>query len=225
MPPLPTPSTQSMLSWITAWSTQGDPVPLPSGVDTNPLATALQSQARQIAPDAFGGMYHDGDLYYVGFSKNVDQSIGQLRLAFPNVQLQGFLARHTSDELRAIHDQLTNAMISDTSNQILSVSTRVSTNIVNVGVTDPSAPLAQAIASQYGDAVHVFEDQPIELVSNAGSLVDHAAPYRALSFVPAATVSPDVAPGAGDRVNPIQGGRGIYSKSNAAPLASPTEVQ
>ncbi|MDQ2761704.1 MAG: hypothetical protein M3Y17_15075 [Actinomycetota bacterium] len=116
---------------------------------------------------ARGGFYHEDDLYYVGFTRDVDQNIARLSTAFPKVQLEGFLVRHTWYELQKIRHEVTDAMVDDGSGQLLSVGPDVARNAVEVGVADSASPEAQSVAAQFGDAVHVFGTQPIELLGHA----------------------------------------------------------
>lgn len=140
----------------------GDQMRLPRGVDTNPLATAIQRRAQEIAPDAFGGFYHEGDVYYVGFTRDLDANLAALRGAFPNVEINAYAARRTASELDAISSAIEATMLADPNGTILYAVPDQVAGIVNVGVSDLSASDAQAIASQCGDAVKVVQDEPLQ---------------------------------------------------------------
>lgn len=127
----------------------GDQMPLPRGVD-------------EIAPDAFGGFYHDGDVYYVGFTQDLDANLAALRDAFPNVEINAYAARRTSTVLEAISSAIEATMLADPIGTILGAVPDQVAGIVTVEVSDPCASVAQAIASQYGDAVKVVQDEPLQ---------------------------------------------------------------
>ncbi len=135
---------------------------LPRGVDTNPLGTAIQLRAQEIAPDAFGGFYHDVDVYYVGFTRDLDANLAALRDAFLDVEINAYPARRTASELKSISAAIEATMLADSIGTILYAVPDQVAGIVIVGVTDPSASAAQAIASQHGNAVKVIQDEPLQ---------------------------------------------------------------
>lgn len=145
-------------------SDPGPPVPLPSGVDTNPLGTAIGTQARTIAPDAFGGFYHHGDVYYVGFTRDVDANLARMRAAFPNAELHAYAARRTSDELNAVSSELEATMLET---PILYAIPDEVAGVVVVGVQDPNSPAAKGIVAKYGNVVKVVQDEPLQLLGGA----------------------------------------------------------
>ena len=139
------------------------PVPLPTGVDTNPTGTAIQTAARALAGAAFGGFCHDGDVYYVGFTSDVSVFLAQLQSQFPGVELHGYTTPRGADELEAVSVAIEARMLTaDPSGQILYAVPNETTGVVDVGVLDPSSALAQRVAVQYGDLVRIIKDEPLE---------------------------------------------------------------
>ncbi len=155
-----------------------DQMPLPRGVDTNLLGTAIQLRAQEIAPDAFGGFYHDGDVYYVGFTQDLDANLAALCDGFPNVEINAYAARRTATELEAISSAIEATMLADPIGTILYAVPDQVAGIVNVGVSDPRESVAQAIASQYGDAVKVVQDEPLQpLAGGPASAIQACSPH------------------------------------------------
>ena len=127
------------------------PVPLPTGVDTNPTGTAIQTAAHTLAGAAFGGFRHDGNVYYIGFTSNVNGFLAQLQSQFPNVELHGYMTPRGADELDAISSEIEATMLTaDPTGQILYAVPNETAGVVDVGVMDPSSALAQQVAVKYG---------------------------------------------------------------------------
>ena len=62
----------------------------------------------------------------------------------------------------AIVDEITDAMVDNTSGTIVSVGAIEHTGTVRVGCTDLDSPAAKAIAARYGDAVELVPGQAYE---------------------------------------------------------------
>ncbi|HEY5199073.1 MAG TPA: trypsin-like serine protease [Solirubrobacteraceae bacterium] len=177
-----------------------DPDPA-TAVDADPTASAVELLASTIAPGGYGGLYRDGSSLYAGFTSNVDGNTALLRLAFPSLELRGFLVQHAWDALTAITNEITDTMTADTSGQILSVTPDETQNTVQVGVADPNSPEALSLAAQYGNAISIFQDDPIQLLSGANTLaIQGTAPAVSV----AAARSP--APGRDDFHDPVLAG-------------------
>ena len=115
---------------------RSDPDPATT-VDPNPTATALERCARALSPAGYGGLYHRGSAYFVGFTGDVDLNLSRLHAAFPDVEVSAFLARHSWDELRRISHAITGLMTeSSTAGHILAVGPDEVRNIVEVEVRD-----------------------------------------------------------------------------------------
>ncbi len=137
-------------------------LPLPTGVDTNPTGTAIQTAARALAGAAFGGFYHDGDAYYVGFNSDVSGFLAQLQSQFPGVELLGYTTPRGADELEAISVAIEATMLSaDPLGQILYAVPNETAGVVDVGVRDPSSALALELPVQYRDLVRIIKDEPL----------------------------------------------------------------
>jgi len=146
---------------------RSDPDPATT-VDPNPTATALERCARALSPAGYGGLYHRGSAYFVGFTGDVDLNLSRLHAAFPDVEVSAFLARHSWDELRRISHAITGLMTeSSTAGHILSVGPDEVRNIVEVEVRDPGSVLAKSLLTQYGDAIVLVPGDLIELLSTA----------------------------------------------------------
>ncbi len=137
-------------------------LPLPTGVDTNPAGTAIQTAARTLAGAAFGGFHHDGDVYYVGFTSDVSGFLAQLQSQFSGVELHGYTTARGADELDAVSSAIEARMLTaDPSGQILYAVPNQTAGVVDVGVLDPSSALGQEVAVQYGDLVRIIKDEPL----------------------------------------------------------------
>ena len=130
----------------------------PASVDVAPLV----AWARQNAADSFAGLDVDSGAVYVGFTSEAGDHLEQMHEAFPAYDLRLYGARHTESELRAIDDNVNAMMGADQDVAILSVGTDTVRNVVSVGVADTNSAVAQSIKRDYGDAVDVFTDVPLE---------------------------------------------------------------
>lgn len=85
--------------------------------------------------------------------------------AAPGATVQMYATKYSWSQLLAIANDVATTMASDTTGTIASVTPDPSTNKVQVGVTNVNSPVAQAVTAQYGDAIDLFDDQPIEPLS------------------------------------------------------------
>ena len=142
-------------------STYVDPDPSTT-YDPHPAVTSVQKTLEGLAPEQFGGIYQTKDgVVHVGIVGDMSAPTGAATAAAPSDELQ-FPAQHTWADLQAISDQLTAEMASNPSGGLMSVSADAETNRVDVGVSDVTSPLAQSIKTEYGDAIAIFADDPIE---------------------------------------------------------------
>lgn len=202
----------------------GTPLPLPAGVDTDPTGTAIKNAAHTLAGAAFGDFYHDGDVYYLGFTRDAERYLAEVQKQFPSVEMHAYVTPRGIDELDAISQEIESTMLSaDADGQILYAVPDQQAGVVEVGVQDPNAQLptgsslamelathaagsqsasptlAEALVAKYGETVKVVRDEPLQPT---------AAVSPAMSGP--SSVTPDAAPGADTYVDPMQGGRGIY---------------
>ncbi len=141
-------------------------LPLPTGLDANPTGTAIQTAAHALAGAAFGGFYHDGDAYYVGFTSNVSDFLTQLQSQFPGVELHGYTTPRGADELEAVSVAIEATMLSaDPLGQILYAVPNETAGLVDVGVRDPSSALAQELPVQHGDLIRIIKDELLRPLS------------------------------------------------------------
>ena len=203
----------------------GTPLPLPAGVDTDPTGTAIKNAAHELAGADFGDFYHDGDVYYLGFTRDAERYLTEVQKQFPGVQMHAYVTPRGIDELDAISQEIESTMLSaDPDGQILYAVPNQQAGVVEVGVQDPNAQLpagsslaialapqaassqpesptlAQALVAKYGETVKVVQDEPLQPTSAAS-----------LTLSDPSSVTADAAPGADTYVDPMQGGRGIYS--------------
>ncbi len=133
--------------------------------DPHPGVTSIQQTLQRLAPDRFGGAYQTKDgVVHVGMTDDPGSLKSQATAAAPSADVHFFHVNHSWSDLEAITDQLTDMMCTDPTNTLVAARPDVAANVVEVGVTDLNSPLAQSIASQYGDAVSLVLDELIELL-------------------------------------------------------------
>ncbi|MDQ2894382.1 MAG: S1 family peptidase [Actinomycetota bacterium] len=138
--------------------------------DPHPLVTAVQNAVTTANPGAFGGIYQTPDgVIHVGLVGGTASQLAQTATgAAPGATVQIYSAKYSWSQLLAIANDVVKAMANDSTGIIVSVTPDPTTNTVQVGVTNTTSPVAQAVAAQYGNAVNLVDDQPIEpLVGSA----------------------------------------------------------
>jgi len=189
-------------------------------VDPNPTATALERCARALSPAGYGGLYHRGSAYFVGFTSDVDLNLSRLHAAFPDVEVHAFLARHSWDELRRISHAITRLMTaSSAAGNILSVGPDEVRNVVEVEVRHPGSVLAKSLRTRYGSAIVLVPGDPIELLSTATPSIGSPSGLlgRPVSgSFRAAARPPSPAPGRTTYQDPMLAGMQIRARGNAA---------
>ncbi|MBV8948650.1 MAG: hypothetical protein JOZ95_24725 [Solirubrobacterales bacterium] len=136
--------------------------------DPHPEVACIEEALQDLAPAQFGGIYRTKDgVVHVGIVGDTSAPRRAATAAAPNAKVEFFPANHIWGYLQAIADQLTKAMAGDPTAGLVSVRLDPETNRVDVGVSDPASPAAQSIMAQYGDAVSLAPDQPIEPLTSA----------------------------------------------------------
>ncbi len=136
--------------------------------DPHPNLTSIQETLQSLAPDRFGGAYQTKDgVVHVGMTDDPGSLESQVTAAAPSADVRFFHAAHSWSDLLTITDQLSEMMCIDSTDTLVSVRPDPEANVVHVGVTDLNSPLAQLIASHYGDAISVSRDQPIEVLARS----------------------------------------------------------
>lgn len=165
----------------------------PSDADAEPptLERAVELRARTLSPGGFAGIYSSDGIIHVGFTADADRNLAELMRSFPSADIRVYAAQYTTADLIRIQDEITDMMAADTNMMILSVGGDDERNLVEVGVSDLRSPLAKSIVSRYGDAVDVFEDEPLEpLTGSAATTLGPAAASLAPSVITAAASDP-----------------------------------
>lgn len=165
----------------------------PANTNAEPptLERAVELRARALSPSGFAGIFSTDGVIHVGFTSDADRNLADLVRNFPSADIRVFAANYTTADLIRIQDEITNMMAADANMIILSVGGDDERNLVEVGVSDLSSPLAKAIVDRYGDAVDVFEDEPLEPLSGtAASTLAPAAASFAPSDIAAAASAP-----------------------------------
>ena len=149
--------------------------------DPHPLVTSVQDAMNAADPTAFGGIYQTQDgVIRVGLVGRGSSQLAQTAsAAAPGATVQIFATQYSWTQLLSIANSIVATMANDSTGTLVSVTPDPQTNTVKVGATDVKAPNAQAIAAQYGGAVEVFADQPIEPLSGAATLNRPAASTQA----------------------------------------------
>ena len=135
--------------------------------DPHPLLGTVQNAIDAVNPDAFGGIYQSPDgVVHVGVvGGGTSQLVQAATSAAPGAAVQTYATKYSWSQLLAIANNVVTTMSSDTTGTIVSVTPDLSTNKVQVGVTDVNSQVAQAVTTQYGDAIDLFADQPIQPLS------------------------------------------------------------
>jgi hypothetical protein len=149
--------------------------------DPNPGLTQVKSTVNAIAPSLFGGIYQSADgVIHLGLTGPAGLVLPQITAAFPSLPIQTFAAQYSWDDLLNISNVLTDDLVADPSGPMVSITPDPIMNTVRVGFTDVSAPAAAALLTQYGSAVSIVPDQPIEPLEAKGDRCQqHAYPDRA----------------------------------------------
>jgi len=141
-----------------------DPDPASTIGSSNPAVDAVTHRARELG--AFAGLKADQSILRVGFTRDAASKLQTLRTEFPDADVQLYPARHTELELSRVQDEISMLMSEATDMSILSCGGQVARNAVTVGVSDVNSPQATVLRARFGDAVEVFEDEPIELLGS-----------------------------------------------------------
>jgi hypothetical protein len=132
--------------------------------DPRPLLTAVRTIAGDLDPQAVGSIYQTSDgVIHLGLTAAARPDLVQAASdAVPDARIETFAARYAWSELLAIADEITDAMVDNRCETIVSIGAIEHTSTVRVGCTDLDSPAAKAIAAWYLDAVELVPDQAYE---------------------------------------------------------------
>ncbi len=106
-----------------------------------------------VAPDAFGGSITTATSTTSALPETSTPTSPRCATRSQTSRSNAYAARRTSTVLEAISSTIEATMLADPIGTILGAVPDQVAGIVTVEVSDPCASVAQAIASQYGDAV------------------------------------------------------------------------
>jgi hypothetical protein len=193
------PIDAEQLTVVRSWTDATDKVdsqgnqqsPGPSPRDTDPDTTNVNGVAEALSPATYGGFFVDGTVDYVGYARDQGPSLARLRARFPGVTIRAYATPRSAQTLDGISHSIESAMNANTASATLYAVPNYVTGTVDVGVTDTNASDAQSWATQYGAAIRLIKDVPLDIsdpVAQAAS-----------------------APGYNDTMQPMQAGAFIYS--------------
>lgn len=138
----------------------GDLTQLPAGTGYDPsLLRAVQDWCERATP--FAGLIVSGDTVYVGFSRDAERHLRDLRHAFPGARVRAFSTNHTYSALRSALDSITHDLSALRAEGITisTVGIDPSRNVVVVGLPGGhgDASVRERLMTRYGREILVFE--------------------------------------------------------------------
>jgi hypothetical protein len=141
--------------------------------DPRPLLTEVKNIMQGAYPEIFGGADQTPDgVIRVGVTGPAALPVREVLLsALPDAAIEVHHVSYTWARLLTIANELGTRMAADTARTMVSIHPYEEKNVVQIGVTDLSSPLALAIAAYYGDAVEMLLDTPATALAGSPSLV------------------------------------------------------